>query len=170
MCYTGVAALQDIVEHEVYGNYVLFAMGMRILLTPDDCLLRNALAKELLSQFVRHTIQLFGEHLATYNMHVMTHLADEAMQHGCLDVISAFPFEEFYYKLKRWLRKLGATLQQVVNRTYDSRALTLPQAKATTRFIRPHEDGPLPLNYTHCQQSKSVVTPLCRFGTSDRDC
>lgn len=103
-------------------------------------------------------------------MLAMTHLADEAMQHGCLDVISAFPFEEFYYKLKRWLRKLGATLQQVVNRTYDSRALTLPQAKATTRFIRPHEDGPLPLNYTHCQQSKSVVTPLCRFGTSDRDC
>ena len=58
MCYTGVAALQNIVEHEVYGNYVLFAMGMRILLTSDDCLLRNALAKELMSQFVRHTIQL----------------------------------------------------------------------------------------------------------------
>ena len=170
LLYTGVLALRDVVEDEVYGNYLMFAMGMRILLTPDDCFTRNDLAKELLSKFVRHAIELYGDEVATYNMHVTTHLADEAARHGWLDTISAFPFENFLYKLKRMLRKPGATLQQVVNRTYENRMLSIQKGNRVTKFIGTHNDGPLPLGYTHCQQFKSVVTSTNRFGTSDRDC
>ena len=170
MCFTGVAALRNIVEPEVYGNYLMFSMGMRILLTPDDHIMRNALAKELLSKFVEHAIQLYGERVATYNMHVLTHLSDEAYVYGNLYLISAFPFENFLYKLKRMLRKPGSTLQQVVNRTYESRALSLPRRDRGTKFMYAHQDGPLPIGYTHCQQFKAVVTEAYRYGTSVRDC
>lgn len=171
LCYTGVVALRGIVKEEVYGNFLLFSMGMRILLAPDDSLIRNALAKELLSNFVQHATQLFGDHVSTYNLHAITHLSDEALQCGAwLDTISAFPFENFLYQLKRLLRKPGATLQQVVNRTYESRALRPPKVSTAKKFMRLHNEGPLALGYTHCQQYKSVVTLHERFGTSERDC
>ena len=51
--------------------------------------------------------------MLVYNVHGLVQLAEDASRFGCLDNISAFPFENFLGKLKRMVRKPSFPLEQV---------------------------------------------------------
>lgn len=170
LCYTGVVVLRDLVAPEIYGNYLLLMSAMRILLTPDDCILRNDLAQQLLSNFVQHSIALYGTAIATYNVHVLIHLPADAMKYNNLDYVSAFPFESYLYQLKRLLRKPSCTLRQVVNRLYQLRNLeSRPADVAAKKFLWSHDDGPLTPNTLGGMQYRAVLQGFSRYSTSRRD-
>ena len=170
LCYTGVVVLRDVVEPEIYGNYLLLMSAMRILLTPDDCIVRNDMAQDLLSNFVKHSIALYGTAIATYNMHVLIHLPADALLYNNLDSVSAFPFESFLYQLKRLLRKPSCTLRQIVNRVYQLRNLeSRPAATLDSKFLWSHADGPLTPNTQGGLQYGAVVQGFNRYSTSKRD-
>lgn len=169
LCYIGVVVFRDLVAPEVYGNYLLLMAGMRILLTPDDGILRNDLAKELLTKFVEHGTAMYGNTFATYNVHVLIHLPADAMLFNNLNTACAFPFESYLYQLKRLIRKPSCTLQQVVNRIYQLRDLEYRPSVRGTRFMFSHDDGPVTPNTRGGLQYRALLKEFSRYSTTKRD-
>ena len=64
---------------------------------------------------VRFALEL----LARYNVHVLPHLAEDAMQFGQLDNFSAFPFENYLHRLKRLVKCGRQPLAQIVRRLHE---------------------------------------------------
>ena len=100
--YTGLVCLHGLVSNEVYSNFMLLSVAVYILLCRKFC--------------IRPYGRMYGPEFVSYNVHSTVHLADEVKLHGPLYNISAFPFENYLGKIKKMMRKPGATLQQVVKR------------------------------------------------------
>lgn len=66
--------------------------------------------------FVKHAITLYGKEFCVYNVHILTHITDDAKKYGSLNSINCFPFENYLQTLKKMLRKSNLPLQQVVRR------------------------------------------------------
>lgn len=63
-------------------------------------------AKELLAYFVKQGSVLYGDKFVVYNVHSLLHLTGEVAKHGTLDSCSAFAFENYTKKLKKFVRKV----------------------------------------------------------------
>ena len=68
--------------------------------------------------FVTHFAQLYGRNMLVHNVHGLVRLADEVRQFGCLDNVSAFPFENFLHIFKKLNRKPNFPLQQIIDKTF----------------------------------------------------
>ncbi|KAK3919922.1 Brain-specific angiogenesis inhibitor 1-associated protein 2-like protein 2 [Frankliniella fusca] len=67
-------------------------------------------------ELVIYFIKTFIDKYTSHNIHNSLHLVDDCKEHGSLDKFSAFPFENFYQKLKRLIRKGDKPLQQLCRR------------------------------------------------------
>ena len=114
--YAGPVVLQSHVPTAVHENFMLFAVGMYILLSPRFCITHVDYAEHLLINFVQHYAVLYGRDQVVYNVHTVSHLANDAKMYGPLDNVSAFPFESYLGQLKKLVRKPTSALQQVVCR------------------------------------------------------
>ena len=96
MIYVGFVLLahRDIFSRHVQYNYLLFACSMRILLS-DGMEENLAVVSDLMKDFVKHSIELYGKSFVSYNIHCMTHLTEDYKSYGNLNNISAFPFESY---------------------------------------------------------------------------
>lgn len=90
--------LRGVLQPQIYDNFMLLSVGMYILASPKYCMELNDFANTLLVSFIEHFGQLYGEFLV-YNIHGLVHLSEDVKVHGNLDLISAFPFENFLGKL-----------------------------------------------------------------------
>ena len=70
----------------------------------------------LLRTFVSHFGDIYGKDQLVYNVHGLLHLSHDVQRRGCLDSISAFPFENFLRKVKKFVRKPEYPLAQVFRR------------------------------------------------------
>ena len=52
---------------------------------------------------------VFGSQFLVYNVHSLTHLADDADTYGYLNSVSCFPFENHLQELKKMVRRPKAT-------------------------------------------------------------
>lgn len=116
MIYTGPIVLKGCVESAIYDNFLLFSVGMFLLLSPGLSDSMIEFAKKALLSFVTHYIRLYGTDEVVFNVHQVIHLADEYKAFGPLDNIAAFPYENYLGELKRLVRKPDRPLQQVVKR------------------------------------------------------
>lgn len=73
-------------------------------------------ARENIVWLIQHTAANYGNNLITYNWHAFLHLPDDCRLYGSPDNFSAFCFESFLYKVKRYVRTGNLPLQQLVNR------------------------------------------------------
>nr|XP_047122559.1 uncharacterized protein LOC124806037 [Hydra vulgaris] len=105
LLYTGMVCFRDTLPDVLYNNFMLFCIGMTILLSHSLCHKYVDYAHSLLVLYVEHSSSLFGPEVVTYNMHGLVHLAQDAKQYGPLDNISAFPFENYLSNLKKLVRK-----------------------------------------------------------------
>ena len=171
LLYFGVCAFRDILPDRQYSNFMMLVCAMRILLTDTLCDLYHEYAGTLLYNFVKDCVNLYGSKIATYNMHATIHLADEAEMYGPLDNISAFPFENHLYQLKRMIRKPGSTLPQLINRVREKQVFGNKNKKKVTgfKFIRPHHDGPVPRGYENCEQYDTVQRTGVTYSRNLRD-
>ena len=105
LLYTGMVCFRDTLPDALYKNFMLFCVGITILLSHS---LRHKYvdyAHSLLVLYVEYSSSLFGLEVVTYNMHGLVHLVQDAKQYGPLDNVSAFPFENYLSNLKKLVRK-----------------------------------------------------------------
>lgn len=115
LLYVGPVTLKGIISETKFKHFLLFHTAIYIL-----CSNANAdyvqFAGSLLQKFVCDFNIVYANDLCVYNVHMLSHLHLDAMNHGRLDDFSAFPFENYMSSLKRKIRARRNFLAQVVNR------------------------------------------------------
>ena len=97
----------------MYQHFLLLHVAITILCSPRLHHRYCDYAENLLVVFVQNFHAIYGDFLV-YNVHSLIHLASDVRKYGPLPQISAFPFENFLYRLKKQIRKPNQTLQQIV--------------------------------------------------------
>lgn len=82
-------------------------------------LIEIAFARTCLSRYSFDFGALYGKHHLVYNMHGITHLADDCKRFGSLNQISTFPFESFLGRIKRILKAGKNPLGQLYNKIHQ---------------------------------------------------
>jgi len=108
-----------------------FSVALGLLLSPNLAVDHNDYSSQLMKYFVEKTKELYGDHFMVYNIHSMIHLSAEAINFGCLDACSAFPF---LGKLKRLVRSGKKPLIQVAKRLMEMSNFPQTQSMVTTKF------------------------------------
>ena len=160
LLYTGPVVLNGKLPNHLYRNFMLLSVSIRFLLCPTLCLEYCDYAKELLVNFVKNFSGIYGEDMLIYNVHCLTHLAEDAKKYGALDNISAFPYENFLGKIKKMVRKPQNPLSQIVRRIGEKQRRDenkmLSRNGSSDQLVhkKPHLAGPLPKDYSTCIQYK----------------
>ena len=74
--------------------------------------------------------------MVVYNIHNLIHLPDDAMKHGYLEKISAFPFKVFLSSFFRQIKKPSKSLEQVVYRWIELAQLRNYKSIGINSFTR----------------------------------
>lgn len=151
LLYTGPIALKNNLPKSMYEHFLLLHVGITILCSPHLSTQYCDYAEKVLRVFVQNFSIIYGD-FVVYNVHSLLHLADDVRKFGPLTQISAFPFENFLYTLKRQIRKPNQTLQQIVKRLSEQK---LNHSVSQTRPIL-HNPPP---NYPCEKFSLSVHEP-----------
>lgn len=118
LLYLGPVVLKDILDRDMYNNFLTLHVAISILLNEvfckDDCYLDYA--ENLLKHFVRSFIKLYGKAYASYNIHNLLHLVGDVRKFGILENFSAFRFENYMSTFDKLLRKGDKPLQQLSRR------------------------------------------------------
>lgn len=161
LLYTGPLCLIGNVDQNIYKNFLMLSVSIRILSSELISEFVDV-AEKLLSNFVTHYIQIYGERHVVYNVHNLIHLTDDAKVFGSLEKFSAFPFENFLGKLKRQLRKPDKPLEQLVNRIKEQQLHDVTKFEQTHWPVLKcqHYEGP-DGNFTGNQYSKIYFKNYC---------
>jgi hypothetical protein len=127
LLYTGLIAAKGFLTRPKYNHFLSLSIGVRILLSekaqhPEW----NAFSNNLLRDFVSKVPVLYSRDFLSYNMHSLIHLSADAKNHGPLDRISAFPYENNMQIIKRSLRAPFKPLEQAVARISERQQISFP--------------------------------------------
>ncbi|KAE8739187.1 hypothetical protein FOCC_FOCC015310 [Frankliniella occidentalis] len=115
--YDGLVIFRGL-HPDIYHNYLLFCgiyifsdSGLieRISHTVDQCL----------RQFVAYSTQVIGPAYVVYNVHNLVHIHSECTNHGTLDDVSSYKYENYLGVIKRYLRSTYLPLQQLFKRDQE---------------------------------------------------
>lgn len=156
LLYTGPIVLARTIPRNIYKNFMLLSVAIRILINEKLCKKHSNYAKELLVTFVKHFYELYGYDQAVYNVHGLVHLANDALKYNGLDNISSFPFENFLKSLKHLVRKPSFPLQQVIRRITEGLNIKSSSTHLYPILRKQHVLGPVPPNLQNGVQYRSV--------------
>lgn len=159
LLYCGPLVLKGILPDKLYEDFLAFSAAIRILLTQG--LLKQYLvyAEDLLKYFVHEFGVAYGEDQLVYNVHSLTHLADDAKKYGTLDSVSAFQFESYLGRLKKLVRRPQQPCTQIVRRLLEGHCQpTRVSTDETGMFKGSHMEGPLPMSHVRCSQFKKYYS------------
>ena len=157
LLYTGCICLKGVLKPEYYKHFLSFCVSLRLLLIPSE---RNILnAEQLLDKFVGNFSDIYGTHTLVFNIHSLTHLSSDVKQHGSLEEISCFPFENYLYSLKKMIRGSKHVMQQTINRIKEKQATEIIESDELVvypQLLRRHLNGPIPTGYSDYEQFSVV--------------
>lgn len=115
LLYYSIPLLKATFSSQYVNHWSLLVDGISILL--GSSILRSEIefAKRCLFTFVRDTEKLYGEMHISFNLHLLTHLADSVINWGPLWSHSAFLFEDFYQEILKYIRSSQGVSTQVVD-------------------------------------------------------
>ena len=118
LMYTDPVVLKDIVNTEMYENFITLHIAARLLTDSETVSIASNvdLAEDLLKSFVESFTAIYGERYTSHNVHNLLHVCTDVRKFGKLDNYSAFSFESFIYFIKKLLRKNNQCLQQIIRR------------------------------------------------------
>lgn len=171
LLYAGPVAIKNIIPGTFYRNFLLLFVGIFCLENPWLWQTHCQYAKEILCLFVTEFAGLYGKDMLVYNVHGLTHLADDALKFGPLSTFSAFPFESFLGRIKKMIRKPNFPLQQVIRRLSEQKCREhIPPKVVDISLKGEHNLGPLPGAFAHYTQYKEVkckdVFLSCELGNN----
>lgn len=105
--------LKDKLPTKYYKHFLLLVYGTRILLQEKIHVHEINTAESLLDNFTVNILQLYGLEKCTYNVHQLTHMAQQVRMWGPLWTWSAFSFEDgigYYKKLNHGPNKVDVEI------------------------------------------------------------
>ncbi|KYN08153.1 hypothetical protein ALC62_00868, partial [Cyphomyrmex costatus] len=114
--YDGILVFRDFLNEGIYKNFLLLHSAIYILSSPILVHSMSDYANQLLRTFITHSSTIYGKKFVVYNVHALSHLAEECTLHGHLDQYSAFRYENFLKSIKDTLKSGYMPLHQVANR------------------------------------------------------
>ncbi|XP_050704307.1 uncharacterized protein LOC126989740 [Eriocheir sinensis] len=150
LLYSGPVVLKNKLPADKYENFLDISVAIYCLSIPFYSTTHCQYAHELLCTFVKDFGKIYSEEMLVYNVHGLSHLADDVAHFGPLDNFSAFPFENFLGKFKSMIRKPNSPIQQIIrrlNETQNFQPVTVKKTDTDKQNGIPkytHEDGPLP--------------------------
>lgn len=132
--YTGVVALKNNVDDDVFYHFLLLHCAYRIL--SCERLVKTALvtAQNMLEKFVLDFTVIYGEDKISYNVHTLLHLSECVKQFGVVDSFSAYKNENFMLYLKKKISKPSKILQQLHNRIFEEDIYNPQSTKDKNKF------------------------------------
>ena len=154
-----------------FKHFNLLFVSMRLLLTPDLPEELITYARQLLNKFVEEGGSLYGNSFYVNNVHALIHIADDYNRFGNLDNVSCFPFENFMSKLKRYVKRPGDELVQVVKRVKERNDWVKSEIVNKNQAVLnyEHNSGPLGDCSDHCNQYLEVTMLGKRIRVSSND-
>lgn len=123
--YTMPILLKGRIPTKYYNHMLKLHCALRILSSPEDCIRNNKLAAKLIDDLVLQFNDLFGAHCISYNLHSLTHLAQDVLNMGkLLDDFGAFKFENYMQYLKKLPKTGYRALEQIHNRVSEKMNLS----------------------------------------------
>lgn len=119
LCYVAVVLLKDFLNASEYEHFLKFFCATSICLT-DSYKAYLPKASELFKDFIEESIEIYGDHTVTSNMHNLCHITDEVERFGNLNSINAYPFENELYRIKTRIRQPNKALVQTARRFSES--------------------------------------------------
>lgn len=173
LLYIFPVAYKEFLNSKKYDHLMVLHVAIKLLVNKNNCKNYAEYAESLLKLYVGQCSALYGPEFISYNVHNLIHLSNDVRNHGCLDDISAFPFENKLQKLKNLIRKSGRPLQQIVNRlgefekakSNESILLNCNGGVTDYKLSNPNSDGPLG-SLIFGKQFKSLKTKKIYFSSS----
>lgn len=160
LLYTGPVVLKNHLSSAAYNHFLLLFVGIFCLSCDFLFEAYRVYAGDLLRLFVQQFGQFYGQDMIVYNVHGLTHLAEDAGNFGLLDNYSSFPFESFLGGLKKLVRKPNLALQQAIRRISERHnARGHEPFKDCITVKKLHTHGPVPRQYQGYQQYKEIHFP-----------
>ena len=174
LLYTGIFVMGRILKGEklkpLYDNFILLSCAVRMLLNDETCVRHNNFADVLLKRFVKGCTKLYGKDFVTYNIHALVHLPSDALKFGNLENVSAFPFENYLQKVKKFVKGSNGALAQVVKRIQEERSLPpTSKSRKETILLRRTTGKPCPIEMEEAGQFFGVIHKDVRYSIMKRD-
>lgn len=164
--YTGIVALKDNVNDDIFYHFLTLHCAYRILSCPDLSVSQIDTAQILLNNFVENFAFVYGSDQISYNVHNMLHISDCVRQFGPADSFSAYKFENYMQGLKELIRKPSQILQQLYNRIEENNNKGLkkceskPTSKQFSEFVLDFEKEA----DSYCLLSSNIPIKISGFG------
>lgn len=170
LLYICPVAYKKFLSLQRYDHLILLHVSIKLLVNKENCKTFADYADQLLRQYVTSFSSLYGPETITMNVHNLIYLANDVRRHGCLDDISAFPFENKLQKLTNLIRKSGKPLQQAVKRLAELERANISETRQVRNseivVDRPHSKGPLLFPHTRGQQYQTLSYKNTFLSTS----
>lgn len=148
--HAGPLLLKDCLTDVYYEHFLNFHVATKLLSHPRLC--RNedivCYCEQILSNFVKDSVLLYGLQFLSYNVHNLIHVAADVKRNGPLESYSAYKFENYLQIIKNLLFRSAKPLQQIVKRLNEYERNKVEVATPVRTCISPftfhqHFDGPL---------------------------
>lgn len=131
--YASINVLKKILTKKHYEHFLLLFCSTTIL--SSETYKHNwPVASQMLEEFIKQYISIYGEQFITSNVHNLQHITDEVLRFGVLDSISAYPFENALQKMKHLLRHGWRSLAQVTKRLSEVQFSEFYRYEKNTEF------------------------------------
>lgn len=115
LCYVSIVLLKSFLNVSEYTHFLKFFCATSICLS-DSYKTYLPKSRELFKDFIEESIDIYGIHSVTSNMHNLCHVTDEVERFGELNSISAYAFENELHHIKLRIKQCNKPLQQTARR------------------------------------------------------
>lgn len=134
--YTSLVVLKNIIDIKIYEHFKLFCVATFILSSKKHKHLID-IAEEILEVFIQQFSEIYGAGYCSYNVHNLSHIAEDCRNFGVLDDFSCFEFENKLGWITRLLKSGFKPLQQTIKKVQSQFHYELSKYKDREIFTKP---------------------------------
>ena len=166
LLYSAPVVLHDVLSQERYEPFMLLFVAIYCLSNKLFCVSHCQYANQILCIFVKEFGKLYGQNMMVYNIHNLTHLAQDSQRFGSLDDFSAYAFESYLGQLKRMIKKPNFPLSQIIRRLSEKLYINV-KVSEIFQLKKKHKSGPILPEYHTYRQFRELSFEKTRMHVSN---